>query len=83
MPNKLKRISGKELIRFSEKCGFSISRQKGSHVNLIRTISEKKQLITIPNHREIDRGTLHCIYRQLSYFIPEKDLRTFFYANDK
>lgn len=83
MPNKLKRISGKEVIKFCERCGFTISRQKGSHVNLIRTISDKKQVITIPNHKEMDRGTLHSIYRQLMYFISEKELRNFFYTENK
>jgi predicted RNA binding protein YcfA (HicA-like mRNA interferase family) len=80
---KLKHLSGKDVIRFCEKYGFTISRQKGSHVNLVRMVLGKKQVVTIPDHTEIDRGTLHSIYRQLMYFISEKDLREFFYTGNR
>ena len=56
---KLRRLSGKEVIVFCEQYNFKISRQKGSHVNLARIVSESKQVVTIPNHKEIDRE--HCI----------------------
>lgn len=79
---KLKRLSGKEVIAFCWKHGFRISRQKGSHVNLVRIVSEKKQVVTIPDHKEIDRGTLHSICKQLIYFIAEKELKEFFYTGD-
>ena len=80
---KLKRLSGKEVIKFCEKHSFKISRQNGSHINLVRIISDAKQVITVPGHREIDRGTLHSIYRQLMYFISESELRKFFYTSDR
>jgi hypothetical protein len=38
------------------------------------------QTLTVPNHNEIDRGTLHAIFRQASRFIPESDLRRVFFA---
>ena len=60
---KLRRLSGKEVIVFCEQYNFKISRQKGSHVNLSRVVSESKQVVTIPNHKEIDRGTLHNIFK--------------------
>ncbi len=78
---KLKRLSGKEVITFCEQHNFSISRQKGSHINLVRIVSEKKQVVTVPNHKEIDRGTLHNIFKKLSSFIPEEDLRKFFFTD--
>ena len=28
-----------------------------------RVVSESKQVVTIPNHKEIDRGTLHNILK--------------------
>ena len=33
------------------------------------------QTLTVPIHDEIDRGTLHAIYRQACRFIPESELR--------
>jgi predicted RNA binding protein YcfA (HicA-like mRNA interferase family) len=59
---------------------FSISRQKGSHVNLVRIISDKKQTVTIPNHTELDRGTLNSIYKKLKQYIDESDLREYFFV---
>ena len=79
---KLRRLSGKEVIVFCEQYNFKISRQKGSHVNLARIVSKSKQVVTIPNHKEIDRGTLHNIFKKLSPFIPETELKKFFYTNN-
>ena len=79
---KLRRLSGKEVIVFCEQYNFKISRQKGSHVNLSRVVSESKQVVTIPNHKEIDRGTLHNIFKKLLPFIPEAELKKFFYTNN-
>ncbi len=51
-------ISGKEVIKTLEKIGFVVSRQKGSHIRLVRMQNEMKQLITVPNHKVIRKGTL-------------------------
>lgn len=83
MPNKLKRVSGKEVIGFCRHHGFEISRIRGSHVNLVRVINRAKQIITIPAHKEIDRGTLHQIFKKLLPHIPEHELRAFFYTSNK
>jgi len=36
--------------------------------------------LTVPNHDEIDRGTLHAIYRRASRSIPESELRNEFFT---
>lgn len=79
---KLKRLSGKDVMVFCEQHNFKISRQRGSHVNLSRSVAESKQVVTIPNHKEIDRGTLHNIFKKLSPFIPEVELKKFFYTDN-
>lgn len=79
---KLRRLSGKEVIIFCEQYNFKISRQKGSHVNLARIVSGNKQVVTIPNHKEIDRGTLHNILKKLLPFISEAELKKFFYTSN-
>ena len=79
---KLRLLSGNEVIKFCERNGFMISRTRGSHVNMSRSVAGNKQVITIPNHDEMDRGTLHSIFRKLSSYISEEELRGFFYTSD-
>lgn len=41
---------------------------------------ETKQTLLIPNHREMDTGTLKAIFNQASRYIPETELRQYFYT---
>lgn len=78
---KLKILSGQDIIRILEKFGFSIFSQKGSHVKLRRILSGGvRQILTVPNHKEIDAGTLKAIFRQSSRFISETELHPYFYS---
>lgn len=61
---KLPRLSGKEVIRVLSKNGFVILRQKGSHVIMKKESAEGKIAVVVPNHKEVDRGTLLEIIRQ-------------------
>ena len=77
---KLKILSGGEVIQILGKFGFSMASQKGSHVKLKRTLKNTpKQILTIPSHKELDRGTLRAILRQASRYIPEAELAPHFY----
>ena len=80
---KLKRLSGKELIKILERFGFEVISQKGSHVRLQRVLDGKEQRITIPLHGaiEIKLGTLSRIYKQACEFISDEDLREHFYSD--
>lgn len=51
-------ISGQQLIKALKNIGFEVTRQKGSHIRLMRIYHNKKQLITVPNHKIIRKGTL-------------------------
>mgnify|MGYP001579917459 CR=1 FL=1 len=78
---KLKILSGQEVITILETFGFSIEKQKGSHVKLLRLLVHgNKQTLTVPLHQEIDRGTLRAIFNQASRYIPEDKLREYFYT---
>ena len=77
---KIKHISGKEVIKILESFGFVISRQKGSHIILKRIISSEEQVILIPNHTTIDRGTLHSIYKKLLLYLDESEIKSYFYT---
>jgi predicted RNA binding protein YcfA (HicA-like mRNA interferase family) len=78
---KLRRLSGKDLVKFFEKCGFVISRQKGSHIILERIVENVSQHLVVPNHAELDRGTTHEIFKQARIYIPESELRKVFYTD--
>ena len=67
---KLKILSAKEAQRIFEPFGFLIAKQRGSHMKFERLVGEVKQTLTIPNHKEIDRGTLGAIFRQAIRFVP-------------
>ncbi|MBI4080952.1 MAG: type II toxin-antitoxin system HicA family toxin [Candidatus Levybacteria bacterium] len=56
--SNIPQISGKKVINALEKIGFQVVRQKGSHIRLIRMYQGKKQVITVPNHKVIRKGTL-------------------------
>ncbi|MCL4547658.1 MAG: type II toxin-antitoxin system HicA family toxin [Bacteroidetes bacterium] len=78
---KLKVLSGEDIITVFKKFDFEIAGQKGSHVKLTRLLQDASvQSLTIPNHKEIDRGTLKAILRQSSKYIPESELRKYFYT---
>ncbi len=60
--SKLPVISGRELVRALRNVGFELDRQKGSHMILFRP--EPKTTLSVPDHRELDRGTLRALLRQ-------------------
>ena len=62
--SKLPHLSGNEVIKLLTKVGFSVARQKGSHIILIKQTTSEKRAVVVPNHKEIDIGTLIEIIRQ-------------------
>ena len=78
---KLKRLSGREVISILQKFGFVVASQKGSHVKLARTPpTGDRQILTVPNHPELDTGTCRAILRQASRYVPLTDLHPYFYS---
>ncbi len=67
--SKLPQISGKECIKTLKKVGFYIKRQKGSHIILCR--DEPFTEVVVPNHKNIDKGTLRAIIRQSKLEVDE------------
>ncbi len=61
---KLPRLSGREVIKILSKIGFKTLRQKGSHIILVKENGKSKRGVVVPNHKEIDKGTLLEIIRQ-------------------
>lgn len=78
---KLKVLSGSDVLRILNQFGFVSESQRGSHVKVRRVLpSGVRQSLTVPLHREIDRGTLMAIYRQALRFIEAEDLHNHFFV---
>lgn len=58
---KLPRVSGRECAKALAKVGFTVRRQEGSHMILRR--DDPFAQVVVPDHRELDRGTLRAILR--------------------
>jgi len=67
--SKLPVVSGKELIKRLEKVGFLLVRQEGSHMILRREFP--KITVSVPDHKELKRGTLRNILRQIDLPVDE------------
>jgi predicted RNA binding protein YcfA (HicA-like mRNA interferase family) len=81
---RLRVLSGQEVLTILRKFGFQKFGQRGSHIKLRRVLEDSQvQSLTVPNHDEIDRGTLHAIYPQSSRFIPEQDYGRCFLPNER
>jgi len=65
----LPRISGRECLKALSKIGFYLKRQEGSHMILRR--DDPFGQIVVPDHKELDRGTLRAIIRQSGLGIDE------------
>jgi predicted RNA binding protein YcfA (HicA-like mRNA interferase family) len=62
-------ISGAECIKALEKVDFVVDRQRGSHIIFIR--EEPRTTVTVPNHKELDKGTLRAIIRQAGLSVDD------------
>lgn len=60
--SRLVPVSARDAIRAFEKLGYMVSHQSGSHIILRRNEPPHRHL-SIPNHRELARGTLRGLIR--------------------
>jgi predicted RNA binding protein YcfA (HicA-like mRNA interferase family) len=67
--SKLPVVSGAECVKALEKIGFLVDRQRGSHIILVR--EDPRTTVSIPDHKELDRGTLRAIIRQVGLSVDE------------
>lgn len=76
---KLRRLAGCDVLTIHG-FGFLQVSQRGSHVKLVREVAGTRQVLTVPLHAELDSGTLRAIFRQVSRFVSEDELRPHFYT---
>lgn len=68
---KLPLISGRECAQALARIGFSLARQRGSHMILYR--DNPPTTVVVPDHKELDRGTLRAIIRNAGLTVEEFD----------
>jgi predicted RNA binding protein YcfA (HicA-like mRNA interferase family) len=54
-------LSGREVVRVFEKFGWSVARQRGSHIALSKP--DHIATLSVPDHKEIAKGTLRGLIR--------------------
>jgi predicted RNA binding protein YcfA (HicA-like mRNA interferase family) len=67
--SKLPVVSGRECIKALEKAGFYFKRQEGSHIVMRR--DDPFSQVVVPDHKELDRGTLRAIIKQAGLSVNE------------
>jgi predicted RNA binding protein YcfA (HicA-like mRNA interferase family) len=67
--SRLPLLSGREAVKVFAKAGWLVFHQKGSHIILYKANSERT--LSIPDHKEIDRGLLRKLVRQAGMSVEE------------
>lgn len=80
----LRRLSSRDVLRALGSFGFQVVSIRGSHAKLRRALAGgQRQTLTIPVHKSLAPGTLHAIFRQTSRYIPEVDLKPWFFTETR
>lgn len=66
--SKLPVVSGSEAVRAFAKLGYAIDHQTGSDIILRQQESPHRRL-SIPDHRELAKGTLRALIRQAGLIV--------------
>jgi predicted RNA binding protein YcfA (HicA-like mRNA interferase family) len=67
---KLPVVSGRDLVKALAKIGYLSDHQTSSHI-ILRHHAPPHRRLTIPNHKEIAKGTLKNIIREAGLTIEE------------
>ncbi len=59
--SRLPVCSGQDAIRAFQKLGYQVDHQTGSHI-ILRHLQMRR--LTVPNHRELAKGTLRALIRE-------------------
>lgn len=67
---KLPVVAAKEAIRALGRAGYEVDHQTGSHI-ILRHAEPPHRRLTVPNHKEIAKGTLRSILREAGLTVAE------------
>jgi predicted RNA binding protein YcfA (HicA-like mRNA interferase family) len=68
--SKLPVVSGTQFCKILAKLGYSIDHQTGSHI-ILRQKDAPHRRLTVPEHKELARGTLRSLIRQTGLTLDE------------
>ncbi len=69
MSGKLKLCSGSQAVKKFQRLGWTIARQKGSHIMLVK--QGYLYTLSVPQHRELGPGILRKLIRQAGIGVGE------------
>jgi len=67
---KLPVVSAREVVSALQRNGYEIDHQTGSHL-ILRHADPPHRRLTVPNHKEIAKGTLRSIIRDAGLSVDE------------
>lgn len=67
---KLPVVSGSRAVVAFTKVGYEISHQTGSHI-ILRRVEPPHRHLSVPNHREVAKGTLRGLIRDAGLTVEE------------
>lgn len=62
-------MSGQEVVRAFQADGWVLARQRGSHMILVK--EGHMATLSVPNHREVAKGTLRSLIRSSGLSVEE------------
>ncbi len=62
-------LSGQEVVRIFERFGWNVARQRSSHI--VMTKEGEIVTLSVPNHKEVARGTLRSLIRAANMTVDE------------
>ncbi len=68
--SELPLISGREVVKALSKIGYEEDRQRGSHIILRQNVPPYRR-VTVPDHREVAKGTLRAMIREAGLTVDE------------
>jgi len=66
---KVPLLSGREVVKVFRRLGWEIARQRGSHIILVK--EGHIATLSVPDHREVARGTLRSLIARVGLTIEE------------
>ena len=63
-------VSGAEVVKAFRKLGYELDEQHGSHM-ILRHADPPHRRLSVPNHRELAKGTLRVLIRESGLTVEE------------
>ena len=67
---KLPVVSGADAVRGFGRIGYDVDHQTGGHI-ILRHRDAPHRRLTVPNHRELAKGTLRALIREAGLTVDE------------